>query len=245
MKILVCIAQVPDTGSRLHFNASFSGLDKDKMSFVVSPYDDYALGRAVELRGDGVEVSVLHVGGEEGDTSLRKALAIGADRAYRVNRLATSGRVVADEVSHFLDVYGSFDLLMFGRETSDFHEGMVGAMVSELSGIEMVSNVMSLDVEGDLLRMRREGEDGIERIEASFPLIVTCQEADSGLGRYRICGGLCWQGASLWRLFRLCRKQVIVNETVAYHPVPPRGAVKMLDNMDELVSLLQQKDRVL
>ena len=244
MKILVCIAQVPDTGSRLHFNASFSGLDKDKMSFVVSPYDDYALGRAVELRGDGVEVSVLHVGGEEGDTSLRKALAIGADRAYRVNRLATSGRVVADEVSHFLDVYGSFDLLMFGRETSDFHEGMVGAMVSELSGIEMVSNVMSLDVEGDLLRMRREGEDGIERIEASFPLIVTCQEpiADWKIPNMR---GIMLARSKPLEVVSSVSEQVIVNETVAYHPVPPRGAVKMLDNMDELVSLLQQKDRVL
>ena len=244
MKILVCIAQVPDTGSRLHFNASFSGLDKDKMSFVVSPYDDYALGRAVELKGDGVEVSVLHVGGVEGDVSLRKALAIGADRAYRVNRLATSGRVVADEVSHFIDVHGSFDLVMFGRETSDFHEGMVGAMVSELSGIEMVSNVMSLDVEGDLLRMRRECEDGIERIEASFPLIVTCQEPIADWKIPNMRGIMLARGKPL-EVISSVSDDVIVNETVSYHPVPPRGSVKMLDNMDELVSLLQQKDRVL
>ncbi|NVK84408.1 MAG: electron transfer flavoprotein beta subunit/FixA family protein, partial [Cytophagia bacterium] len=86
MNILVCITHVPDTTSRIAFTNDNTEFDKNGVQFIIGPYDDYALARAVELKEqNGGKITVINVGEAESDPTIRKALAIGADEAVRVN----------------------------------------------------------------------------------------------------------------------------------------------------------------
>ncbi|NNF36649.1 MAG: electron transfer flavoprotein beta subunit/FixA family protein, partial [Saprospiraceae bacterium] len=86
MKILVCITHVPDTTSRIAFTDGDTKFDSNGVQYIIGAYDDYAIARAVELKESmGAEVTVINVGGPESDPTIRKALAIGADNAIRVN----------------------------------------------------------------------------------------------------------------------------------------------------------------
>ena len=94
MKILVCITHVPDTTSKISFTENNTKFDSNGVQYVIGPYDDYALARAVELKeSHGATVTALNVGGPESDPTIRKALAIGADDAIRVNAEATKPMV--------------------------------------------------------------------------------------------------------------------------------------------------------
>lgn len=101
MKILVCITHVPDTTSRIQFTDNNTQFDKTGVQFVIGPYDDYALARAVELRDEtGGRLTVLNVGEAESDPTLRKALAIGADEAIRINTQPKDSYYVARQIAH-------------------------------------------------------------------------------------------------------------------------------------------------
>ena len=98
MKILVCITHVPDTTSRINFLDNNTKFDTAGVQFIVGPYDDYALARAVELKEtSGATVTVLNVGPADTEPTLRKALAIGAADAIRVNAEPTDSFFVASQ----------------------------------------------------------------------------------------------------------------------------------------------------
>lgn len=174
MKILVCITHVPDTTSRINFVDNNTRFDANGVQFIIGPYDDYALARAVELKeSSGATVTVLHVGPADAEPTIRKALAIGADDAIRVNAEATDSFFVATQIAEQAKGY---DLILMGRESIDFNGGVVHAMVGELLGIASVSPVMKLDLEGSKAKMAREIEGGKEMVEANLPLVAGCQQ---------------------------------------------------------------------
>lgn len=245
MKILVCITHVPDTTSRIQFTDNNTVLDKSGVQFVIGPYDDYALARAVELRDQtGGKLTVLNVGEAETEPTLRKALAIGADEAIRVNAVPTDSYFVAQQIA-YIAKEGSYDLILMGRESIDFNGGMVHGMVGELLGLPSISPVMKLDIEEGKAKLAREIEGGKEYLEVSLPFIAGCQEP---IAEWKIPN---MRGIMSARTKPLNVKEPtsdqIQTKTVSYSLRPAKGAVKLIDkdNVEELVKLLKNEAKVL
>ena len=243
MKILVCITHVPDTTSRINFVDNNTKFDSAGVQYIIGPYDDYALARAVELKESlGASVTVLNVGLAETEPTLRKALAIGADDAIRVNAEPSDSYFVASQIAAQAKGY---DLVLMGRESIDFNGGVVHAMVGEMLGIPSVSPVMKLDIEGTVVKMAKEIEGGKEYVEASLPLVAGCQEPIAE-----------WKIPNMRGIMSARTKPLKVVEaaaveglakTATFELPPPKGAVKMIsaDNVAELVTLLKGEAKVL
>jgi electron transfer flavoprotein beta subunit len=245
MKILVCITHVPDTTSRIQFTDNNTKLDKSGVQFIIGPYDDYALARAVELKEQsGGSITVLNVGEAESEPTLRKALAIGADEAIRINAFPKDAFFVASQIAHYAKE-GNYDLIMMGRESIDFNGGMVHGMVGELLEIPSISPVMKLDIENNVGKMAREIEGGKEYIEVALPFIAGCQEP---IAEWKIPN---MRGIMSARTKPLNTVEPVtdeVNTEVKEYTLPPaKGAVKLVDkdNVEELVRLLKNEAKVL
>ncbi len=174
MKILVCISHVPDTTTKIKFVGN--KLDTAGVQFIIGPYDDYALARAVELQAShGAHVTVLHVGKADADPTLRKALAIGANDAIRVDAEPVDAYFVAQQI-FAVAKDSAYDLILMGRESSDYNGGLVHGMVAELLGWPSVAPCMKLEPEGGKATLAREIEGGKEYLEVALPLVAGCQE---------------------------------------------------------------------
>ncbi len=245
MKILVCITHVPDTTSRIEFINDNKEFNKNGVQFIIGPYDDYALARAVELKeSHQAEVTVLNVGTAETEPSIRKALAIGADTAIRINAEPTDSLFVAHQIAAVARE-GQYDLILMGRESIDFNSGVVHAMVGEMLGLPSFSPVMTLEIEGDTAKISREIEGGKEFIEVSLPFVAGCQEP---IAEWKIPN---MRGIMSARTKPLEVKPPVEanNGTIlrTYALPAPKSGVKMIDadNLEELISLLKNESKVL
>ncbi len=245
MKILVCISHVPDTTSRIAFTDNNKKFDTTGVQFIVGPYDDYALARAVELKeADGAEVTVLNVGMAETEPTIRKALAIGADAAIRVNANPVDSLFVAAQIAHYARE-GGFDLILMGRESIDFNSGVVHGLVGEMLALPAVSPVMQLEIVGNKVKMIREIEGGKEYLEASMPLVAGCQEPIAE-----------WKIPNMRGIMTARTKPLTVvepvsvddyTEVVEYQLPPAKAAIRMIDpeNPAELIDLLKNEAKIL
>lgn len=243
MKILVCITHVPDTTSKIGFTDGDTKFDSTGVQYIIGPYDDYAIARAVELKeSNGATITVLNVGGAETEPTIRKALAIGADDAVRVNAEATDALFVANEIANVAKD-GAYDLILMGRESIDYNGGQVHAMVGELLGMPSISPVMKLDIEGNSAKMTREIEGGKEFLEVDMPFIAGCQEPIAE-----------WKIPNMRGIMTARTKPLNVVEptsdegTIEYkgYELPaPKGGVKMADSVDQLVDMLKNDAKVL
>ncbi|WP_018474411.1 electron transfer flavoprotein subunit beta/FixA family protein [Echinicola pacifica] len=245
MKILVCITHVPDTTSKIQFTDNNTKFDKTGVQYIIGPYDDYALARAVELRDQtGGKLTVLNVGEAETEPTLRKALAIGADEAVRINAEPTDAFFVATQIANHAKEIG-YDMILMGRESIDFNGGMVHGMVAELLGMPSVSPVMKLDLEGDTAKIAREIEGGKEYLEIKLPFVAGCQEP---IAEWKIPNmrGIMSARSKPLQVQELSG-DVVATKTVAYEMPPAKGAVKLIDsnNVQELVELLKSEAKVL
>lgn len=243
MKILVCITHVPDTTSRINFVDNNTKFDTTGVQYIIGPYDDYALARAVELKESlGATITVLNVGLAESEPTLRKALAIGADDAIRVNAEPADSFFVASQIAEQAKGY---DLILMGRESIDFNGGVVHAMVGEMLGMPSVSPVMKLDIDGTKVKMTKEIEGGTESVEASLPLVAGCQEP---IAEWKIPNMRGIMSARTKPL-KVAEPKAVTNtvKTTRFELLPPKGAVKMIsaDNVAELVDKLKKEAKVL
>jgi electron transfer flavoprotein beta subunit len=243
MKILVCITHVPDTTSKVNFIDNSTKFDTNGVQFIIGPYDDYALARAVELKEtSAATVTVLNVGLADTEPTLRKALAIGADDAIRVNTEPIDSFFVATQIAEQAKGY---DLILMGRESIDFNGGVVHAMVGEMLGLPSFSPVMKLEIEGTKVKMSREIEGGKEVLEASLPLVAGCQEP---IAEWKIPNMRGIMSARTKPLKVVEPKSVEATVKLQKFELPaPKGAVKMIsaDNVGELVAKLKTEAKVL
>jgi electron transfer flavoprotein beta subunit len=245
MKILVCISNVPDTTSKISFTDNNTKFNATGVQYIIGPYDEYALSRAIELKEAlGGTVTVLNVG--EGDTepTIRKALAIGADDAIRVNANPKDSFFVASQIAAVAKAE-NYDLILMGRESIDYNSGLVHGMVGEILGLPSVSPVMKLDIEGTKAIMQREIEGGKETVEVTLPLVAGCQEP---IAEWKIPN---MRGIMSARTKPLkVVEPVTVSENLAiekYDLPPAKGACKMVDpaTPEKLFELLKNEAKVL
>lgn len=124
MKILVCISHVPDTTSKINFSNDDTQFDTNGVQFVINPNDEFGLTRAMWFKEkQGANVTVVNVGGPDTEPTLRKALAIGADEAIRVNATPTDGFYVAKQLAEIVQ-NGNYDLIIAGKRIYDYNGGM-------------------------------------------------------------------------------------------------------------------------
>jgi electron transfer flavoprotein beta subunit len=243
MKILVCITHVPDTTSKINFVDNNTRFDTNGVQYIIGPYDDYALARAIELKeAQGATVTVLNVGLAETEPTLRKGLAIGADDAIRINADPMDSFFIATQIARYAKGY---DLILMGRESIDFNGGVVHSMVGELLALPSFSPVMKLEIEGTKVTMAREIEGGKETIEANLPLIAGCQEP---IAEWKIPNMRGIMSARTKPL-KVVEPQAIDEPTkiLKFELPPPKGPVKMIapDNVEELVMRLKTEAKVL
>ncbi len=248
MKILVCISHVPDTTSKINFSEGDTKFDTNGVQFVINPNDEFGLTRAMWFKEkQGATVDVVNVGGAETEPTLRKALAIGADTAIRVNANATDGIFVAKQITSVIES-GGYDLVIAGRESIDYNGGMVPGMIAGLTGANFVNTCISLEVDGTNATAIREIDGGKETVTTSLPLIIGGQkglveESDLRIPNMR---GIMMARKKPLTVIEATSAQTQTNDVTFQKPAE-KGAVKLVDadNIDELVSLLHNEAKVI
>ncbi len=248
MKILVCISHVPDTTSKINFTENDTKFDTNGVQFVINPNDEFGLTRAMWFKEkQGANVTVVNVGGAETEPTLRKALAIGADAAIRVNTVASDGFSVAKQLANVVKE-GGYDLVIAGRESIDYNGGMVPGMLAALTNANFVNNCISLDVDGTSVKAVREIDGGKEILSTSLPLVIGGQKGLVEESELRIPN---MRGIMMARQKPLSVLEPVdaANETssVKFEKPAPKGAVKLVspDNLDELINLLHNEAKVI
>lgn len=246
MNILVCISKTPDTTAKISFKSDDTEYNSDGVTFIMNPYDEwYALVRALEItEQNGGSVTVINVGPASNDIVIRKALAIGAADAVRVDIDAPDSYVVASNIAAHAKSK-TYDLIFLGKETIDYNGSEVGAMVAELLDLPYASYVTKLDINGSQATVTRELEGGeeVSQIDGSFVL-----SAAKGLAEQRIPNMKGIMMAKSKPLNVVAPIQADARVHVAKYTVPPaKAGVKMIDpdNMDELVRLLHEEAKVI
>jgi electron transfer flavoprotein beta subunit len=179
VNIVVCLKQVPDSETRVKVSADGRGVDLSGVSMVVNPYDEYAVEAGLQLKqaaGAG-EVALLTVGPAGAATVMRKALAMGADRAVllKTDGAEGDGRSVSVALAAQLKKMAP-DLVLFGKQAIDDDGAQVGPRVAELLGLPCVTVVTALEVAGGRVRAEREIEGGLEVCECALPAVITTQK---------------------------------------------------------------------
>ena len=176
MNILVCISSVPDTTSPINFNNENRSFDTNGITFIINPYDEFCLTKAIFIKEKlGASITVLNIGESTNDAVLRKALAIGADKAVRINQKPKNSRIVANCISDYC-LKNSFDLIFCGRESIDYNGGKVPGFVAEKLNIPFVNGCIGMEIHGEVLELKREIDNGYEICESSLPSLIAGQK---------------------------------------------------------------------
>jgi electron transfer flavoprotein beta subunit len=246
MEILVCISKTPDTTAKIGFVDDNTKYDEQGVQFIMNPFDEfYALVRAIELKESlGGNVTVLNVGPAANDIIIRKALAIGADKAVRIDAEPKTALSVAHQISSFLKD-NSFDLIFFGKETIDYNGSEVGGMVAELAGLPFISNASQLEMDGTSALINRDIEGGVEKLKVSLPCVVA---ASKGMAEQRIPnmrGIMMAKKKPLDVVAGVATEDLV--EITNYELPKEKQGVKLVDpeNMDELVRLLSEEAKII
>lgn len=248
MKILVCISHVPDTTSKINFTANDSEFDTNGVQFVINPNDEFGLTRAIWFQEQqGASVTVINVGGPETEPTLRKALAIGANEAIRINAIPTDGFYVAQQLAEVIKT-GEYDLIIAGKESLDYNGGMVPGMIASLLGYNFLNSCVELSVDGNSVKAAREIDGGKEIVSTSLPLIIGGQKGlveEKDLRIPNMRGIMTARTKALTVLEPI--SAVTETKAVQFEKPAPKSAVKLVsaDNLDELINLLHNEAKVI
>ena len=248
MKILVCISCVPETTSKINFIENDTKFDKNGVKFVINPNDEFGLTRAIWIKEkDNSSIDVINVGLEDSDPILRKTLAIGADKAIRINSNPIDSyqvaKLIADHISK-----NNYDLIIAGRESIDFNGNMVPGIISGLLGINFITNCVGLEINGKKIKASREIEGGIETLSCTLPVIIGGQkglveESDLKIPNMR---GIMQARQKPLEVVEVDENS-LKTETVKFYKPKEKGEIKMIssENLDELINLLHNEAKVI
>jgi electron transfer flavoprotein beta subunit len=248
MRILVCISNVPDTTTKVKFVDDFKKVDNNGIQWVINPWDELALTRALELKDDatnGVQtVTVAHVGLAGSEPTLRKALAIGADDAIRINADPSDAYAAAALLAEAIR-NENFDMIFCGIESSDYNGSTVGGMLAEFLGCASVTCVSSVKIEGGQPLLTRELGGNKEVITVPVPFVAVVQKGIANEPRIAAMRGIMMART---KPIKVVEPQMhdSLTEVVNYEMPKPRAACRFLEteNAAELISLLHNQDKV-
>ena len=180
MDIIVCVKHVPETSeAELKIDASAKKIEKTGLVFDINEWDLYALEEAVRIREKlGGTVTAITVGPEDSDSTLRKCLAYGADKAIRIidPKFEDSDCYAVAKILYSIVRNLSFDIILTGTQAEDDGYSAVGPILAELLGIPHVTLVKRIELDGEIVKVNRELEEGFEEIvEVKLPALFTVQ----------------------------------------------------------------------
>ena len=246
MNILVCISKAPDTTTKISFTDGDTKFNEAGVQFIVNPYDEwYALVRGLELKETlGGTVTTITVGGAENDPIIRKALAIGADSAVRIDTPATDALQVAQEIAQYAKDK-NYDLILAGKETINYNGAQVPGMVAALLDMPFLSQATKLDVAGTVATIECDVQGGTEVLEADLPIVLS---AAKGMAEQRIPN---MRGIMAARTKKLdvvpASGDAGVTAVSAYSLPPAKSECRYIDadNPAELIDLLRNEAKVI
>ncbi|WP_348799736.1 electron transfer flavoprotein subunit beta/FixA family protein [Flavobacterium adhaerens] len=248
MKILVCISHVPDTTSKINFANGDTEFDTNGVQYVINPNDEFGLTRAIWFQEQqGATVTVVNVGGSDTEPTLRKALAIGANEAIRINANPTDGFFVAKQLAEVIK-NGGYDIVIAGKESLDYNGGMVPGMIAGILGYNFLNSCTALTVDGTNVTAVREIDGGKETVSTSLPLIIGAQKGlveEKDLRIPNMRGIMTARTKALTVLEPVAAS--INTKAVKFEKPAPKSAVKLIsaDNLDELINLLHNEAKVI
>lgn len=246
MKILVCISKAPDTTSKISFVDNNTKFNETGVQYIVNPYDEwYALVRALEIKETfGGNVTIINVGKEDGDAIIRKALAIGADDAVRIDAEPTDALFVAKQIAAYVKDKG-FDIILTGKETINYNGSQVGGMIAGLLDLPFISLASKLDINGNTATLETDISGGFRVVNVDIPFVVS---AAKGMAEARIPN---MRGIMAARTKPLTVIPSIEAEkytaTKAYSLPPDKKGCKFVspDNPEELIDLLHNEAKAI
>ncbi len=249
MKILVCISNVPDTTTKVKFTDNNTKFDPTGVQWVINPWDELALTRALELKDNastGVKsVTIAHIGLATSEPTIRKALAIGADDAIRVNLDPKDAYQVAAQLAEAIKAE-QFDIVLCGIESSDFNGSTVGSMVAEFLGHPSVSAVSGLNIENGTAIITREIDGGKETVSVPTPFVAVVQKGIAKEPRIAAMRGIMQARTKVIKVIEPTAIDALT-EIVTFEPPQPRAKCVFVDaeNPGKLIELLQNEAKVI
>jgi len=248
MNIVVCISSVPDTTAKINFTDSGKKFETSGVQFVINPYDEFGLSKAIMLKESiGGQVTVITVGDETVEPVIRKALAIGADNAVRINMRAKDSYSTATEIANYLNE-NSADLIITGRESIDYNGGAVGGMLAEILNLPFINACNGLDISGNTAKATREIDGGKENISVNIPFVIGGQKGLVQESELRIPNmrGIMQARTKPLQIIEPSNNENLTTSISFEKPVE-KGECKLVsaDNVAELVSLLHNEAKVI
>lgn len=248
MKILVCMSVVPDTTTKISFTDNDTKFNTAGVQFIINPYDEFALTKALKIKAEkGGTVTVIHVGNATSESVIRKALAIGADDAIRIDTEAHDGISVAKEIATYIQS-NPFDLIFAGRESIDYNGGIVAHALGELLNLASVSPCVNLTLNDNAFTAETFVDGGKETFSGTLPAVIGSQKGlveeheliipnmrGIMMARSKPLNVIAGSGSNA------------VQAVKSYAQPTAKQACKMIDanNVEELVNLLQNEAKVL
>jgi len=248
MKIAVCVSHVPDTATKIKINASGRSIDPTGVTFVVNPYDEYAIEEAIRTKEKfGGEIYVISVGGEANKETIRKALAMGADNGILLkDDNERDSYSVAKALSDEIKTLGC-ELVFLGKQSVDFDNSITGQLTAEMLGYSCITIVVDLKIDNQKVIAEREIEGGREIVESELPIVITTQK---GLNepRYASLKGIMAAKKKIIEE-KLASPSENVSEIIKMYNPPAKNSGKVLGTdssaVPELVRLLREEAKVI
>ncbi len=249
MKILVCMGNVPDTTTKIRFDAGMKNLDTNGVQWVINPWDELALTRALEIKeqsGGKIEkVSVINVGRVYAEPTIRKALAIGADDAFRVDADPQDAFFIAAQIAEVAKTQ-NYEIVFAGIESSDFNGSAVGSMVAEFMDIPSISAVSSFEFNDGNIVLKREIDGGKETMSVNTPFLAIVQKGICINPRIPAMRGIMMARTKAINISAPIAVETLV-ESQTFEVPAQKAACKMVDaeDTDKLIDLLHGEAKVL
>jgi electron transfer flavoprotein beta subunit len=247
MRALICIGHVPDTTSKIKFINDNTEFDKTNIQYIIGPHEELALTRLLDIKDKNPDLNItaINVGLADTEPTIRKALAIGADDAIRVNAEPKDAVFVAYQIAEVFK-NGSFDFIVCGKESIDYNGGQVGEMIAETLGIPSVSSTSYFEIEANKAKLERETDGGKEQLNLEFPFVSTAGKGFAIEPRI----------ASMRGIMASRKKPLIVVEpciaeaktkAIKYYLPQSKAGCKFIDpeHIEELVDLLHSEAKVI
>tara|TARA_Y100000766_G_scaffold274536_1_gene276640 strand:+ start:417 stop:1166 length:750 start_codon:yes stop_codon:yes gene_type:complete len=249
MNILVCISSVPDTTSSITFSDSNTKFNQEGITFIINPYDEFCLTKAVFIKESlGATITAINVGDNKNDAILRKALAIGADKAVRINQEPLNSKIVADCIANYC-AQQKFDLIFCGTESIDYNGGQVPGFIASNLKIPFINGCIGLEIEESTLTLKRTIDNGQEICTSSLPSLIAGQKGLVEEKELRIPSmrGIMTARTKPLEVIETSLKEEAAVRVLGYEKPLARSECKIIaeDNVKNLVELLQSEAKVI